>query len=1026
MKPTEYAELHCLSCLSFQRGASHALELFERAKALGYTALAITDECSLAGIVRAHEAAQRTGLKLIVGCELQIEDGPKLVLLVPDKPAYEAMSALITHARRRSEKGEYRLLRHDFTVLPQSALAIWIPDDAMLAEHAAWMRDTFPGRAWIGVALHRGADDASRLAQLCRLGERFALPLVAANDVRYHVRERRALHDVLTSIHHGIPVAECGYRLLPNGERHLRSIEDLRQIYPQEHLGQTLRIAQRCSFSMSEIRYDYPNELVPQGHTSTSWLRELVERGKQQRWPRGVDIWIAEQIDKELHLIAELQYEAFFLTVHDVVREARRLGILCQGRGSAANSAVCYALGITSVQPEDGNLLFERFISKERAEAPDIDVDFEHQRREEVIQYIFNKYGRERAALAATVIHYRKKMAIRDVGRALGVAQDQIEAFTKSLAWWDKGEVLEQRLSELGFDPQTPLIRHWLDLVNQLRGMPRHLSQHVGGFIISDQPISRLVPLENAAMKDRTIIQWDKDDLESLGLLKVDVLALGMLSALQRMLNLLSHKNGTPLQLADIPRGDTPTYDMICKGKTVGVFQIESRAQMSMLPRLRPRSFYDLVIQIAIVRPGPIQGGMVHPYLRRRQAHAKNPHTVVQIPDKLKKALGRTFGVPLFQEQVMQIAIDGADFSPGEADQVRRSMAAWKRHGGLTHFHDKLMSGMARNGFDPEFAESIYQMVLGFGSYGFPESHAASFALLAYASAWFKCHEPAIFAAGLINSWPMGFYAPAQLVQEARRDGVQVLPVDVCVSAWDCTMEECNTLRLGLRLIGGLSKDTALRIEAARTQESFDDLDDLVHRAQLDARERRLLADADALRSLSGHRHQARWAALGIERLPGMLAGHAAKEAQLDLLPAPREGADIVADYASTGLTLRRHPVALLRARLDALKVQRAADLERLPGGRRLKVAGLVINRQRPQTAKGTVFMTLEDETGSHNLIVWAAVMEQYRLAALRGSFLIASGELQKSQGVTHIVVSHFEDASHWIGELPSTSRDFH
>ncbi|MGQ0697613.1 MAG: error-prone DNA polymerase [Panacagrimonas sp.] len=1021
-----YAELHCLSCFSFQRAASHAYELFEQAKTLGYGALAITDECSLTGIVRAHEAADKAGIKLIPGCEVQIENGPKLVLLVPDKAAYEAMSGLITHARRRSEKGEYRLFREDFIAIPQLCFVLWVPDETIDSEHAVWVRDTFAGRAWIGVALHRGPDDAARLMRLRQTGERFGLPLVAANDVRYHVRERRALHDVLTSIRHGMPVSECGYRLLPNGEHHLRSIEELRGIYPQDLLDETLRIAERCHFRMDELRYEYPKELVGAGHTPTSWLRQLVEQGMRERWPAGAKQEVSDQIDKELALIADMKVEAFFLTVWDIVREARARNILCQGRGSAANSAVCYVLGITEVKPEDGNLLFERFLSKERNEPPDIDVDFEHQRREEIIQYIFNQYGRERAAISATVIHYRKKMAIRDVGKALGVAPDHIEAFTKSLAWWDRGEAFAQRLCELGFDPAAPLIRRWLDLVQQLRGMPRHLSQHVGGFIISDTPVSHLVPVENAAMKDRTIIQWDKDDLESLGLLKVDVLALGMLSTLRRSFEMVSGLREQPFGLKDIPQDDEPTYDMICAGKTVGVFQIESRAQMSMLPRLRPRKFYDLVIEVAIVRPGPIQGGMVHPYLKRRQSLAKDPDTPIHIPDKLKKALGRTLGVPLFQEQVMQIAIDGADFSPGEADQVRRSMAAWKRHGGLTHFRERLMAGMAKNGFDANFAENIYQMVLGFGSYGFPESHAASFALLAYASAYLKRHEPAAFTAGLINSQPMGFYAPAQLVQEAKRCGVIVLPVDVMASHRDCTLADRNTLRLGLRLVGGLSKDVAHRIEAARAESPFADLDDLVHRAQLNARDRRALADADALRSLTGHRHQARWSAMGTERLPGMLAGHSAKEAQLDLLRPPREGEDIVADYASTGLTLRRHPVALLRPRLDALKVKSAAELDRLPSGRRLRVAGLVINRQRPQTANGTVFMTLEDETGSHNLIVWSAVMEEYRLAALRGSFLIVSGELQKSQGVTHVVAKRFEDASHWIGELPTVSRDFH
>tara|TARA_R110000787_G_scaffold12074_48_gene39433 strand:+ start:3432 stop:6590 length:3159 start_codon:yes stop_codon:yes gene_type:complete len=1029
-----YAELHCLSCFSFQRAASHAEDLFEQAKVLGYSALAITDQCSLAGMVRALEASEKSGVKLIVGSEFQIEDGPKLVLLVTDKQAYEALSGLITHARRRSEKGEYQLLRKDFSHIRQTGLAIWIPDDKINAEHAAWVRDNFQGRAWIGVELHRGSGDARRLKQLERYAKRFKLPLLACGDVRYHVREQRDLHDVMTSIRHGLPVSDCGYHLLPNGEYHLRAREELQELYPQALLDETVHVAQRCHFSMREVQYEYPRELTRPDHTPSSWLRKLTEDGMRRRWPQGPETAVVQQIEKELKLIGEMKVEAFFLTVWDIVREARARGILCQGRGSAANSAVCYALNITEVPPEKGNLLFERFISKERNEPPDIDVDFEHQRREEIIQYVFNKYGRGRAAIAATVIHYRRKMAIRDVGKALGAAPDQIDAFAGSLAWWDKGEALPDRLKEVGLSPDAPLTRKWLELVPRLVGMPRHLSQHVGGFIISDAPVSRLVPIENAAMKDRTIIQWDKDDLETLGLLKVDVLALGMLSALRRSLRMVETLRGAAFGLKDIPQEDDATYDMICEGRTVGVFQIESRAQMSMLPRLKPRCFYDLVIEVAIVRPGPIQGGMVHPYLKRRQALAKNPDTTIEIPDRLRKALGRTLGVPLFQEQVMQIAIDGADFSAGEADQVRRSMAAWKRHGGLTHFREKLLSGMAKNGFDDDFAESIYQMVLGFGSYGFPESHAASFALLAYASAWMKRHEPAAFTAGLLNSQPMGFYGPAQLVTEARRQGVTVLPADVSQSDWDCTLEPSAkmdmgaqpALRLGLRMVNGLSQDTARRIEHARAQAALTDLEDLVHRAQLDARDRNVLADADALRSLSGHRHRARWAALGSERLPGMLAGHAAKEPQLKLIPAPEEGQDILDDYAATGLSLRRHPVALLRKRLDKLKIKRASDIEQLPGGRRVRICGLVINRQRPQTANGTVFMTLEDETGSHNLIVWKDVMDAHRLAALRARFLIVSGELQKSQGVTHIVAQKFFDASDWVGSLATRSRDFH
>lgn len=1023
-----YAELHCLSCFSFQRGASHAHELMRRARRLGYAALAITDECSLAGIVRAHEAAKNEGIKLIVGTEIRIEDGPRLVLLAPDKAGYEAISTLITQARHDSPKGEYRLLRENVRTCGTSCLALWLPETVIDADHASWVHDTFPGSAWIAVELHQGPRDAARLKRLREAGMRCGLPLVAAGDVHYHIRKRRLLQDALTSIRHGIPVSECGQRLFPNGERHLRIPARLRSIYPADLIQQTLQVAERCTFRLDELRYEYPKEVVGAGHTPSTWLRHLTYEGVRRRWPLGASESVLAQIEKELLIIADKQYEAFFLTVFEIVQFARQQKILCQGRGSAANSAVCYALGITEVDPARRSTLFERFISRERNEPPDIDVDFEHQRREEVIQHIYNTYGRTRAAIAATVIHYRPRMAIRDAGKVLGVAADQIDALGKNMAWWDRRHMLPQRLRELGLDPDTPLLRRWLRLVKLLVGMPRHLSQHVGGFIISDQPVSHLVPIQNAAMPDRTIIQWDKDDLEYMGLLKVDVLALGMLSALRRTLKMLSDRRGQEFALHDIPQEDAPTYAMIQRGETVGVFQIESRAQMSMLPRLKPQTFYDLVVEVAIVRPGPIQGAMVHPYLkRRRDRDAGKP---LDCPPGLMKALARTLGIPLFQEQVMQIAIDAAGFDPGEADQVRRSMAAWKRHGGLEHFRQRLIGGMLANGYEADFAERIYKMILGFGSYGFPESHAVSFALLAYFSAWLKCHEPAAFFAGLINSQPMGFYAPMQLVQEAQRAGVEVRAVDVTSSDWDCTLEPGPLpqpmLRLGLRVVKNLPEAAAQRLQAARAQAPFADFDDLVHRARLGARERNALADADALRALTGHRHLARWAALGAGRLPGMLAGHAAKEPQLDLLPTPPEAHDIVADYAHTGLTLRRHPVALLRDRLDALKVSRATDLGKLPGGRQVRVAGLVINRQRPQTAKGTVFMTLEDETGSHNLIVWSAVLEEHRLAALGASFLIVSGELQKAQGVTHIVVRRFYDRSTWIGQLQTASRDFH
>ena len=1028
-----YAELHCLSNYSFLRGASHPGQLIETAKALGYRALALTDECSMAGIVRAWKAAKALDFPLIVGAEFRLEDGLRIVLLAPCHEAYSEICRLITTGRRAAEKGEYRLLREDLQQLDH-CLLLWLPpeDAAQAAEQGGFIVERFGvERSWLAVELHRRGDDRARLDTLLALAQKLGLRAVAAGDVHMHAREMRALQDTMTAIRHGLPLELCGERLFPNAERHLRPLDELRELYPPALLAESAAIAQRCRFTMAELRYEYPHELVPPGHDATSWLRRLTQRGMRERWPQGVSAKVAAQIEAELQLIAELRYEAFFLTVHDIVAWARQRGILCQGRGSAANSAVCYALGITAVNPDEQRLLFGRFLSKERNEPPDIDVDFEHERREEVMQYIYGKYGRDRAALAATVIRYRKKSAIRDVGKALSIGPDEIERFVGSLAWWDRPEQLPQRLREQGFDPDSPVVARWLALVRALIGTPRHLSQHVGGFVISEAPLHALVPVENAAMPARTIIQWEKDDLEELGLLKVDCLALGMLSAIRRMFAFTEALPGCPHTMAEIPRDDAPTYAMIRRADTVGVFQIESRAQMSMLPRLKPRVFYDLVIQVAIVRPGPIQGGMVHPYLKRR----KQPETVRYPSAELEAVLSRTLGVPLFQEQVIEIANVAAGFTQGEADELRRAMAAWGKDGSLLPLRQRLLDGMTAKGYERAFAEQIFEMIKGFGSYGFPESHAASFALLGYVSAWFKCHHPAVFFAALVNSQPMGFYAPAQLIREARRAGVQVRGVDVMASDWDCSLEPGGTvagaagsscaLRLGLRLIAGLSEAAGEAIVAARQRTPFRDVADLVARAGLDARERRLLAQADALQTLSGHRHAAHWQMQGVEQLPGLLAGHSAAEGEVDLR-APREGEDILADYASTGLTLRRHPLALLRPRLATLGVRTAADLDGLEHRQGVRVAGLVLNRQRPQTANGTLFMTLEDETGCHNLIIWPGVLETQREAVLGSSLLIVSGELQKVEGVTHIVARRLRDVSPWLGGLKTGSRDFH
>ncbi|MFA5939943.1 MAG: error-prone DNA polymerase [Sinimarinibacterium sp.] len=1020
----DYAELHALSAFSFQRGASQPEELVAQAAALGYAAFALTDECSMAGTVRAWQAAREADLPLIVGSELTLVDGPKLVLLAETQRGYADLCGAITRARRAARKGSYALRRADLDEPQHEVCALWIPRSVGDVEELAWLRARYAERLWIAAELHRDGRDAEKLARLQVLSQRFGVPLVAAGDVHMHVRDRRALQDVMTALRHHTTVARCGHRLYANAERHLRTRADLAALYPPALLRETLRVSERCRFRLGELQYEYPRELVPDGHTPASWLRTLVERHLPERWPQGAPHKVRADLEKELAIIAEKNYEAFFLTVYDIVRYAKRQAILCQGRGSAANSAVCYVLGITEVNPEFNELLFERFVSRERDEAPDIDVDFEHERREEVIQYVYDKYGRERAAIAATVIRYQPRSALRDVGRALDIGAEVIDRVARSLAWWDDADDLPERLRAAGVDPEARAIRLWLALARALIGFPRHLSQHVGGFVISDAPLSELVPVENAAMPERTIIQWDKDDLEALGLLKVDVLALGMLTALRRSFDLQRAYDGTALALRAIPPDDTPTYDMICRAETVGVFQIESRAQMSMLPRLQPRSLYDLTVQVAIVRPGPIQGGMVHPYLQSRLSGL-----AVSYPSEaLRPVLERTHGVPIFQEQVMRIAIVAADFTPGEADQLRRSMAAWKRSGGLEKWERRLKDGMARNGYTPEFADRIYQQILGFGSYGFPESHAASFALLAYASAWLKCHHPAAFLCGLINSQPMGFYPPSMLVAEARRTQVEVRPLDVVHSDWDCTLERGTgnmpAIRLGLRLASGFNAAAALRIAQARFVRPYAEVDDLARRAQLSRRELDALAAADALRSLAGHRFQARWQTRGFERLDGVLREAALPDDGIDL-PAPREGEDILADYRSTGLTLRRHPVALLRARLQQARVTANTDIARIDDGAPLRVAGIVMFRQRPGSAKGVMFMTLEDDTGIVNLIIKPPLIDAQREAVVAGQFLIAQGRLQRQQNVTHVLAERFFDRSHWVGELPYLSRDF-
>jgi error-prone DNA polymerase len=1136
-----YAELHCLSNFSFQRGASHPEELVTQAAAFGYSAIALTDECSLAGVVRAHRALQALPAadrpRLIIGSELQLADGPRIVLLATNRAGYGQLSRLITAARRAAGKGKYRLTRAMIeracsasspsatpsamdaevpTAAPAAkacmsdegsapidpvqpggldgCLALLVPDaefpprsgieaaSAALQADAAWLAQCFPARTWMTVTVRLDGRDRARITVLRRIARSAGIPALAASGALMHVPERRPLADVMTALRLHCSVAEAGLALAANAEERLHERETLARRYPPALLAETLAVAERCTFCLDELRYEYPAELVPAGETPASWLRRLVEGGLAWRYreqdapPRPDEDPapppVRAQIEHELALIAELGYEPYFLTVHDIVRFAREAGILCQGRGSAANSVVCWALGITEVDPQLGIMLVERFISRERNEPPDIDVDFEHDRREEVIQYIYRKYGRDRAALAATVISYRARSALRDVGRALGLDEAQIERLTREHHWFDGRRILPERLLEAGLDPASPVTQRLVDLTEALIGFPRHLSQHVGGFVIARGRLDELVPVENAAMPERTVIQWDKDDLDAVGLMKIDVLALGMLSALRRGLALVSAWRGQALTLATIPRERKEVYDMLSRADSVGVFQVESRAQMTMLPRLKPRRFYDLVVEVAIVRPGPIQGGMVHPYLQARERATRGEEPMEGLREEIRGVLARTLGVPIFQEQVMQLAVVAAGFTGGEADQLRRAMGAWRRKGELERYREKLLQGLADNRYDPDFAQRLCQQIEGFGSYGFPESHAASFALLVYASAWLKCFEPAAFLAALLNSQPMGFYSPSQLIQDARRHGVEVRPADVTASEWDCTLEAVGkptvlqptadadprfpemgatcalartsgasearsdatrdsppapqpAVRLGLRMIRGLAHDAAARVVAARHARVFSDAQDLAARARLDAGELRTLATGGALATLAGHRRQALWQASGAAPLPGLLAEAPGGDVAA-LLDAPAEAEDLLADYARLGFTLGRHPLFFVREQLAGLRFLTAADIASAPDRMLARGAGLVTCRQRPGTAKGTLFVTLEDETGLTNVIVRPELFELQRRILLGARLMGVFGQISRQGRVVHLVANRVVDHSALLGELAAPSRDFH
>ncbi len=1042
-----YAELQVTSNFSFLTGASHPDELVQQAALLGYRAIAITDTNTLAGVVRAHVAAKNTGgaVRFIVGCRLTFTNSDLAVLVYPtDMQSYGGLCHLLTLGKRRAKKGACDLCLHDLIEHQRGLLAVVVTHslssapnfvDEQTIEALRGLRAVFDDDR-LSLALSRSymQGEARHIEQIAALSAHVEIPLVVTNDVYYHVPERRPLHDVVTCIRHRCTIEEAGYRLCANAERHLKHPAEMHQLFaalPQA-LTRTVNIAERTAgFSLDQLRYEYPDEVVPEGVTPQQHLEDLTWVGAERRYPSGVPKKVRDQIDHELRLINELSYATYFLTVQDIVTFAQARGILCQGRGAAANSAVCYCLGVTAVDPERVNVLFERFVSKERDEPPDIDIDFEHERREEVIQYLYAKYGRDRAALTAEVVSFRGRLAIREVGKVMGLSRDAIDRLAKEISWWDSGVTPPETLKALGFNPNDPHLLRTLELANELLGFPRHLSQHVGGFVITRTPLDHIVPIENAAMADRTVIEWDKDDIEALGMLKVDVLGLGMLTCIRKALDLAAEVDGQRLTLATIPAEDPAVYDMICKADTIGVFQIESRAQMSMLPRLRPRCYYDLVIEVAIVRPGPIQGDMVHPYLRRRNGEEKP----VYYDDTIKRVLGRTLGVPLFQEQAMSLAVEAAGFTPGEADQLRRAIGAWKARGNkLAQFGERIMDGMVSRGYPPAFAANVFEQIKGFSGYGFPESHAASFALLVYASCWLKRHRPAAFAAALLNSQPMGFYQPAQIVRDAREHGVDVRPIDVNHSEWDCTLEvgtNGSAIRLGMRMVKGLAERDAALID--RTHH-YTNIESLWRQTGIRTASLRKLAAADAFGSIGLSRQAALWAIqpLHDESLP--LFDHLARAEdggrhaiEPEFLPRPTPFRQVTHDYDATGLSLRRHPVSFAREELTLQGVTPNGDLAHetlCPNKVRMAVAGLVLVRQRPSTASGVLFMTIEDETGIANLVVWPSIFEKYRAIVRHANAVICSGTVQRQGEVVHVIAHRFSRLS--IGDVDQRSRNFH
>jgi error-prone DNA polymerase len=1012
-----YRELQVTSNYSFLRGASHLEELFAQAKLFDYDAIAVTDRNSLAGMARAHQRANEIKIRLIVGCRLDLLDGTSVLVYPADRTAYARLCRMLSIGKGRAGKGECHLSWPDLRAHGEGLLAILLSDqaDAALQANLQRLKEDFSGRAYVALTLQRRPGDARRLFDLEQMAAACKIPAVVTNDVLYHAPQRRILQDVITCIREGCTIDASGFSRERFADRHLKTPEEMERIFARhpEALARTADIADRCRFSLNELRYQYPHEVSTPGRTPQQELECLTWEGAASFFQNKIPERVKNQIEHELKLIAQLEYAAYFLTVHNIVRFAKSKNILCQGRGSAANSAVCFVLGITAIDPVQSNLLFERFISAERREPPDIDVDFEHERREEVIQWIFATYGRDRAALCATVARYRSRGAVREVGKVLGLTED-VTALLASQVWgWSEDGVDETHAAELNLNLSDRRLRLTLELARELIGFPRHLSQHPGGFVLTEDRLDTLVPIEPAAMADRQVIEWDKDDIDTLRFMKVDVLGLGMLGCMRRALDLLAEHRNLALTMADIPQEDPATYRMIRKADTIGVFQIESRAQMSMLPRMKPTTFYDLVIEVAIVRPGPIQGDMVHPYLRRREGLEP-----VEYPTpELESVLGKTLGVPLFQEQAMKVAIVCAGFTASEADQLRRSMATFKMTGGVSRFQNQLIEGMVGRGYKREFAERTFKQIEGFGSYGFPESHAASFALIAYASSWLKCHHPDVFCAALLNAQPMGFYAPAQIVRDARNHGVEVRPVSVNDSRWDCTLEPAEgkyfAVRLGLRMAKGLASKDGAAMVFSRADTAYANVEDVRRRARVPVAALERLAEADGFACLDLDRRQALWQvrALSDTELPLFAEREILDEPHTGIVPM-KPGRDVVEDYRSTGLTLRRHPVAFLRRELDRMNVTRSAGLETARDGSRVTVAGIVLVRQKPGSAKGVMFITIEDETSHANLIIWPKVFENQRRPILSAAMIACHGKLQREAGVTHIVADRLTDLS--------------